>query len=157
MKDDAREKNRIVMLKRREVIQLATLGAAATLAPRLDAAPPLVVIVNSRVGDSPSRADLAAIFTTRKQSWGGGKRIVPFNFPAKHSSRVSFDHAVLSMGPDDVARYWIDRRIRGGNPPPKQVPNARLIVRLVERLDGAIGYVPSSEVTSAVRVVSEVG
>jgi hypothetical protein len=92
------------------------------------------------------------MFTTRKQSWDGGKRIVPFNFPPKHAVRVAFDRSVLEMDPDDVARYWIDRRIRGGNAPPKQVSSAQLIVRLVEKLDGAIGYVPKSAVSSGVRV-----
>lgn len=100
-------------------------------------------------------ADLAAMFTTRKQSWGGGKRIVPFNFPPKHDVRVAFDRAVLDMDPDDVARYWIDRRIRGGNPPPKQVSNARLIVRLVEKLDGAVAYVPEGTPLGNTRIVQK--
>ena len=113
----------------------------------------LAVIVNPTNKDVPSLADLAAMFTTRKQSWEGGKRIVPFNFPAKHAVRVAFDRAVLEMDPDEVARYWIDRRIRGGNAPPKQVASAQLIVRLVEKLDGAIGYVPQSAVSSGVRLV----
>lgn len=93
------------------------------------------------------------MFTTRKQSWSGGKRIVPFNFPPKHEVRVAFDQAVLEMDPDAVARYWIDRRIRGGNPPPKQVSNARMIVRLVEKLDGAIAYVPSDTPLGSARAV----
>ncbi len=116
-------------------------------------AEPLVLIVHKTNTDNPSDADLAAMFTTRRQSWNGGKRVVPFNFPAKHDVRVAFDRAVLSMEPDDVARYWIDRRIRGGNPPPKQVNSASLIVRLVERLDGAVGYVPESAADSSVRIV----
>lgn len=95
------------------------------------------------------------MFITRKQDWGAGKRILPFNFPAKHDVRVSFDRAVLDMDPDAVARYWIDRRIRGGNPPPKQIPNAQLMLRLVQKLDGAIGYVPAS-IAQNVRVLFQV-
>jgi hypothetical protein len=95
------------------------------------------------------------MFTTRKQSWQNGQRIVPFNFPPKHSVRVEFDRSVLQMNPEAVARYWIDRRIRGGNPPPKQVSNARLIVRLVAKLPGAVAYVPRGLVDASVRVVYE--
>lgn len=113
----------------------------------------LVVVVNQSNPETPSQSELAAIFTTRKQSWGGGKRVVPFNFPAKHELRVSFDESVLEMTPDEVARYWIDRRIRGGNPPPKQVSSSSMIVRLVEKLEGAVAYVPRSAVTANVRVV----
>lgn len=91
------------------------------------------------------------MFTTRKQAWSGGKRVLPFNFPPKHEIRVAFDEAVLQMDPDEVARYWIDRRIRGGNAPPKQVPSAQVIVRLVQKLEGAIAYVPQS-LASGVRI-----
>lgn len=114
----------------------------------------LVVIAHPSVKETPNRSDLGAIFTTRKQSWSSGARIVPFNFPAKHELRVQFDQIVLGMDPDDVARYWIDRRIRGGNTPPKQVPNALTIVKLVEKLEGSIGYVPRSAVSSGVRTIS---
>lgn len=130
----------------------AALVGASLVTPAF-AAPGIVVIVNSQNQAALSLADLATIFTTRKQTWDGGKRIVPFNFPAKHEVRVAFDRAVLEMNADEVARYWIDRRIRGGNPPPKQVNNARLIVRLVEKLDGAIGYVPEGTDLGATRAV----
>jgi hypothetical protein len=99
---------------------------------------------------------LAAIFTTRQQTWSRGARIVPFNFPAKHPSRVAFDQKILGMGPDQIARYWIDRRVRGGKSPPKQVSSGALIVRLVDKLEGAIGYVPESIVTGNVRVVAKI-
>lgn len=130
----------------------ATLVGSSLITPA-KAGAPLVIIVHGANQESLSLADLGAIFTTRKQSWNGGKRIVPFNFPAKHEVRVAFDQAVLEMDPDEVARYWIDRRIRGGNPPPKQVSNARLIVRLVEKLDGAIAYVPQGTPLGSARVV----
>src|SRR5690606_14980324 len=129
-------------LNRRKLLALAASAMGASFVTPAFAAPDLVVVVHPSVGEAISMADLGAIFTTRKQSWNGGKRIVPFNFPAKHEVRVAFDEAVLSMDPDAVARYWIDRKIRGGNPPPKQIQNAELVVRLVEKLDGAIGYVP---------------
>ncbi len=137
---------------------LAAPGAIASsllLPLNAFAAEPLVLIVNKKNSATPSRAELTAIFTTRKLSWGAGKRIVPFNFPPKHSIRTRFDRSLLNMAPDDVARYWIDRRIRGGSAPPKQVGNAQLIVRLVAKLNGAIGYVPRSAVNDSVRVLRE--
>lgn len=120
-----------------------------------EAGDPLVVIVNKSNRDDPTRVDLAAVFTTRKQTWSNGERTVPFNFPAKHPVRVRFDELALNMSADEVASYWIDRKIRGGNPPPKQVSNGRLIVRVVAKLPGAVGYVPRSLVDDSVRVVLE--
>lgn len=115
----------------------------------------LVVVVHASNPETPSRAQLAAMFTTRRQAWNGGERIVPFNFPPKHQVRVDFDQAVLEMSPEEVARYWIDRRIRGGTPPPKAVNSAQLIVRLVSKLEGAIAYVPRSAVEGNVRIVTQ--
>lgn len=144
--------NSRLVTRRRLLAGSAALVGGSLVTPAYAGAG-LVVIVHRNNQESLSLADLAAIFTTRKQSWSGGKRIVPFNFPAKHEVRVAFDHAVLEMDPDEVARYWIDRRIRGGSPPPKQVSNARLIARLVEKLDGGIGYVPAGTELGATRVV----
>lgn len=146
----------LTQLSRRTLIVGVGSLLGATMVGRASAAESLAVIVNPSNEETPSLADLAAVFTTRKQSWDGGKRIVPFNFPAKHPVRVAFDRSVLGMAPDDIARYWIERRIRGGNAPPKQVSSPQLIVRLVEKLNGAIGYVPNSAVSSGVRVVRSV-
>lgn len=143
------------LLTRRSLLAGSAALVGSSLVTPAYAAPGLVVIVHAGNQETPSLADLAAMFTTRKQTWSGGKRIVPFNFPPKHEVRVAFDRAVLEMDPDAVARYWIDRRIRGGNPPPKQVTNARMIVRLVEKLDGAIAYVPRDTQLGATRVVRE--
>lgn len=145
---------RIQISRRSIILGSAALSAGSIVSPA-HAGESLVVIVNPANQESPNRSDLAAMFTTRKQSWGGGRRVVPFNFPAKHDLRVAFDEAVLKMGPDDIARYWIDRRIRGGNPPPKQVPSGAMIVKLVQKLDGAVGYVPKSMVSGDVRVILE--
>lgn len=142
-------------MNRRLFLALSGAAAAATLVVPAGASD-LVVIAHPGVPETPSRPDLNAIFTTRKQTWQNGARIVPFNFPAKHEVRVLFDRVVLGMDPEEVAKYWIDRRVRGGNAPPKQVPNAATIVKLIEKLEGSISYVPRSSVTPGVRVLGPV-
>lgn len=144
------------MMKRRELIAVAiALGGAAVIGSA-KAAGPLVVIVNQSVKQAVfSRGELSAIFTTRKRNFDGGQRVIPLNLPPRDEARVAFDHEVLGMNPDEVARYWIDRRVRGGNPPPRHVPSAALVARLVEKLPGAIGYVPAS-VAGTLRVVARI-
>lgn len=149
------KKKNYIELTRRNLIAGASAIVGTSLTSSAWAEDQVVVIVNKNNKEEPSRSDLAAMFTTRKQSWGGGVRVVPFNFPARHEVRVQFDKEVLKMDPDDVARYWIDRRIRGGNAPPKQIPSAQLIVKLVQKFDGAVAYVPKSFATDDVRIVSE--
>lgn len=139
--------------RRRILVGAGVLAASSVITPAW--ADELVVVVHPSNQETPSRAQLAAMFTTRKQSWNGGSRVLPFNFPPKHQVRVDFDRTILEMSPEEVARYWIDRRIRGGTPPPKSVNNAGLIVKLVSKLEGAIAYVPQSSVDGSVRIVTQ--
>lgn len=60
------------------------------------------------------------------------------------------------MSAEEVAKYWIDQRVRGGAPPPRQVPDPALALRLVAKLPGSVAYVPSSMVNSQVKVVARV-
>lgn len=143
-------------MNRRELIAAAVALGSATVIGRAQAAEPLVVIVNKSVGQAAfSQGELSAIFTTRKRNFDGGQRVIPLNLPPRAEARVTFDREILGMGPDEVARYWIDRKVRGGNPPPRHVPSAALVARLVEKLPGAIGYVPAS-LAGTLRIVARI-
>lgn len=99
--------------------------------------------------------ELNAIFTTRLKEIDG-RRIVPFNLPSRSDPRTAFDRAVLHMDPDEVARYWIDRRVRGGASPPKQVPSAKVMLAVIAQLEGAIGYLPEHLVDDRVTLVARI-
>lgn len=117
---------------------------------------PLAVIVHpgTRV-DSLSAGELESIFRSQRRHWRGGASIVAFNYPANHPLRVAFDRAVLRMSPDEVSKFWIDQRIRGRAGSPRKVPQPELMVRVVARLEGAIGYAPISEARRAnVKIVA---
>lgn len=114
------------------------------------------VIVNKGANVSQmSKTDLRPIFQTTKTAWNGG-RALPLNLPVSDSTRHGFDAAVLGLDPGRVARYWVDRKIRGGNPPPKDFPSAALILKIVSSKEEAIGYVPSDAVNSSVKVVAKI-
>ena len=70
-----------------------------------------------------------------------GHTAIPLNHPPLTPDRVVFDRIVLGMGPDEISRYWVDQKIRGGNAPPRTVESISLLVRVVARLSGGIGYV----------------
>ncbi|MBN1609073.1 MAG: hypothetical protein JW940_20765 [Polyangiaceae bacterium] len=117
----------------------------------------IVVIVGVRAGvQRLSPHELSSIFATQMRRWPDGRPIVALNLPPRTPLRVEFDQAVLRMDPDAVGRYWVDRRIRGGDSPPRVVPTPGLMARVVANLDGSIGYVPSSALIASVRVVARV-
>lgn len=144
-------------MTRRTFLRVLAVTGAFGLCRGAAAAPRLAIVVNPK---NPIRSlgagEIEAIFTTRRLDWPGGSRIVAFNFPPRHPAREEFDRRALHLEPDEVARFWIDRRVRGGHPPPRQIPDAKTMLRVVASLETAVGYVASGDTDGSVRVVAEI-
>lgn len=97
--------------------------------------------------------ELRRVFTNADDSGFSGQRLLPFNHPARSTDRVAFDQVVLKMNPDEVSRFWIDRKIRGLPGPPRAVDSLSALLRLVARQSGAIGYARPGQITKDVRVI----
>lgn len=100
--------------------------------------------------------ELEALFTRTQTRWPDGSSVVPLSFPSGSNTRTQFDRAVLRLGPDQVARFWLDRRIRGLGAPPKQVTSATLMLSVVRNLPGSIGYLPALRSRAGVKVVARI-
>lgn len=118
----------------------------------------LVVIVNKQAPTSAMSAiEVEALFTRVQTRWSDGTPIVPINAPPGSELRVLFDRVVLRLDPDEVGRFWIDRRIRGMGLPPRQLSEPSTAVRVVEKLAGAVAYMPEGVVRDArVKVVARI-
>jgi hypothetical protein len=117
----------------------------------------LVVIVHPGTRVQTLSADeLEALFTLSQRAWPDGQPAIPFNFAPGAPLREQFDRVVLGMNGDEVARFWIDRRIRGLGDAPRKVPSVALMLRVVAKLPGALGYVPEDAVTHEVKVVARI-
>jgi hypothetical protein len=114
------------------------------------------VIVNASNAATINPADLESYFLRKERHWSDGTPILPFNASPLTDFRQSFDRTVLRLTPDEVAKYWLDQRIRSGETAPREVDDASLTIRLVGRLKGAICYVPASADTRGVRVVARI-
>lgn len=117
----------------------------------------IAVIVHRGVGVAQlDRDELRTMFQVARTEWAGGGRILPLNLPASHELRRAFDRAVLGLEPDQVARYWIDRKIRGDARVPRTLPSTAVVLRAVAATAGAISYVQSNEANDSVRVVARI-
>ena len=108
----------------------------------------LVVAANSPVNNL-SLDDVKRIFG------GGAIDFRPLNLPPGAAERVDLDRILFSRTPDEVARYWLDRKIRGQGGPPRVIPSGHLVARIVARVPGTIGYVAETALpagTKALRV-----
>ena len=147
-------------MKTRRNLLLAVLFAAPALTLAHDSVAGgevLAVIVNkSNPASSLSQNELRPIFQTTKKAWGSGEDAVPINLPEDNPLRNEFDQAVLGLDPERVARYWTDRKVRGGARPPVRVPTTGAVLKAVAAKPGAIGYIRLSEVNSSVKVVAKI-
>jgi hypothetical protein len=97
--------------------------------------------------------ELRRVFTNADDSGFSGQRSVPFNHTAHSADRIGFDQTVLRMNPEEVSRFWIDRKIRGLPGPPRAVDSLSQLLHLVNRTAGGIGYARPQQITSEVRVI----
>ncbi|MFT3924427.1 MAG: hypothetical protein QM778_17955 [Myxococcales bacterium] len=140
------------------VLSLALLGAAP--GPRSGSAqgehpPPLVVIVaKGEAVRGLSLSELRSIFEGNSTQYARGRYFIPINQPAGSPLRERFDRIVLGRDPDEAGRFWVDRRIRTGQEPPRTLPTEDLAARVVASLPGAITYVPADLVPPGVATIA---
>jgi len=106
--------------------------------------------------DSVTPRKLKQLFTAQLLFWPSGSPVVALNYPAGAGLRVAFDRAVLGMGPDRVGEFWVDQLVRARARPPRKLPNARLMLRVVAQLKGSVGYVPVERLTADVKVLATI-
>lgn len=90
----------------------------------------------------------------KKRNFDGGKRLVPVNLLGEASVRRTFESHILDMDRNAINRYWISNHFQGVSPPATQASLAS-VKKFVERVDGAIGYLPLDMVDASLKVVYE--
>ncbi|MEO8181308.1 MAG: hypothetical protein ABI895_20930 [Deltaproteobacteria bacterium] len=115
-----------------------------------------VIVHKTNPAAALGATELRPIFQTSKTSWSTGGDTVPINLPEENALRIAFDQAVLGLDAERVARYWKDRKIRGGERPPVRVASSAAMLKAVATKEGAVGYVSSSEVNATVKVVARI-
>jgi hypothetical protein len=116
-----------------------------------------MVIANAKSGVTTlSRSELESVFALSRRTWPNGTRIVVVNLDNGAPERAQFDRVVLGLTPDEVARYWIDRRTRGAGEAPMRIPSPALMVKVIPALAGSIGYAPEGPVAPGARRVARI-
>jgi ABC-type phosphate transport system substrate-binding protein len=147
-------------MKTRRTLLLALFlsGTVAFWAQSSEAGGEVIVVIVNKANPASSLvvSELRPIFQTTKTSWGHGGDAVPFNLPYDNGLRQEFDRVVLGLDPDRVARYWQDRKIRGGARAPKQLASVSAVLAAVAANPGAVGYLNASDANGTVKVVARI-
>ncbi len=151
----------VLAMERRAVLQLLSAGASTLATGSALAQSRAIQLVVIIAKDSPLQnidlMDLRRVFGGDPLADPSGRNLVPLNHPARSPDRVGFDRIVLGMDPDQVGKYWVDRRIRGQPGPPRTVPSLQVLLGVVSRLPGAIGYLRAQYLSPEVRPLSVSG
>jgi hypothetical protein len=113
----------------------------------------VVVVAQGSSVTNLSRADLKRCFTGEAVSVGD-KPLVPFNAAPNTPDRAGFDKAVLGMTPDEVGRFWVDRKVRGQSGAPRSLPSPAHVAKVAAKFPGAIGYLSADQMTSDIQPVA---
>lgn len=125
---------------------LLWLSVSAPTSARADDDERLAVVVGADSSVSGlTFYELKQLYMGQKQKTPTGEWLIPLNLKANTPERVGFEISVLGMSPEVVTQYWVDRKIRGQSNPPKAIRSSALVLRLVAKVPGAIGYVRASE------------
>lgn len=134
------------------LVALVIAGALCGMARAERSRALVVVVAKASKVKSLSKAELRRCFSGDAVVVND-VRLIPFNFAPGLPERLAFDRGVLGLSPEEVGRYWVDRKIRGERQAPRALPGAPTILRIVVHFPGAIGYVPADQVTDDVAVV----
>jgi hypothetical protein len=113
----------------------------------------VVVVAKGSPVTNISRSELKRCFTGEPVVVGD-KTLVPFNASPNTPDRAGFDKAVLGMSPDEVGRFWVDRKIRGQSGAPRSLPSPAHIAKVAAKFPNAIGYLPEDQVTTDIQAVA---
>jgi hypothetical protein len=129
------------------------LGLTRSTPARAANAGLVLVVAKSSAVSNVTKAELNRLFSGDPIKLEG-EAVVPFALAPSLAERRAFDRVVLGMGPDEVNKYWIDRRIRGQGNPPKSAPSPEVMAKVVASFPGAIGYLPAASLTPALKAVA---
>lgn len=130
-------------------VALAALDRPA----RADGKKLVVVVAKGSSLTNISRTDLKRCFIGERVVIDD-KPLVPFNAAPNSADRSGFDRVVLGMSPDEVGRFWVDRKVRGQSAAPRSLPSVAHIAKVAAKFPGAISYLPADQITSDVQPVS---
>ncbi len=120
-----------------------------------DGGRPIAIVVHP---ESPvkelSLGELRNIFLGQKKQWSSGESIVPLYLVPTSDVSAAFSQKALGKSLEDLEKYWIDERIRGGAKKPRTVPTSATARKLVGSLPNAIAYIPLADVDGTVRVIA---
>ena len=115
----------------------------------------IAIIVNPSNNSDISESEIPRIFLGKITNFPGGALAVPLIQDENTAAATEFNTNVLKKSPSQLKAYWSKLLFTGQGTPPKEVTSDDDVVNLVSTNPNIIGYIDSSKVTSAVKVIAK--
>lgn len=114
----------------------------------------IAVIVHPSNSSSLDKGVVKKIYLGKTKSFSNGDKVQAFDLQNGSDIRNSFLQALLNKSSSQYKAYWSKLLFTGKGKPPAEKNSEDAIVQEVANNPSAIGYVDSSKVTDAVKVVA---
>lgn len=98
------------------------------------------------------KVTLQRIYTGRAITLGQ-QPVAPVNLPPGSTARDEFLHGYMDQTEEQYTGYWLVRRYVGKGTPPLELPTVEEVVKFVQSVPGAVGYVPASQLPRGANVI----
>ncbi len=116
----------------------------------------LVVVTSPKSGlERISRQDLVNVYMGRLRTHSTGEPAVALDLAAQSAERVDFYRQLVNKESADIKAYWSRLIFSGGARPPQTVNDPETLIRLLNQMPGAVGYLDRKQVDHRVRIVYE--
>lgn len=103
-----------------------------------------------------SSRDVEDIYSLEELTWKDGSRIIVFDLKGKKSPIKQTFYAFIGRRPNDLKRLWLRVILSGEGQSPTLLDSPEDVLEMVAQTPGAIGYVPHSMASDAVKIVTRI-
>lgn len=120
------------------------------------AAQNVVVIVNQKNAlDSLTTKELQDYFMKKDRTWPNGDAVRFFDHRDENKNRKAFLDKYIKKTSREVELYWIGEKIYTGHIAPIQITSDSMMVKMVSRFPGGIGFVDKKfKLPKSVKIIS---
>ena len=113
------------------------------------------VIVHPSNADNIDQKSIENIYLGKAKTFPSGASVLPVNLESSIATREEFDSKALNKSSSQLKSYWAQKVFTGKGTPPKEASSVAEMLELVSSNPNIIGYIDSSAVTDAVKVVAK--
>jgi len=115
----------------------------------------LLVIANAKFPQVQLNEHQVKQIFLKRTHYINGVELFPINLSSRHELRKYFEIEIIKMSTRQLRQHWTKAHYQGKRPPLVR-HSIESILAFVRKVDGAIAYIPSSNISSDLKILYKV-